>query len=149
MTEFADIGKHTIISLRKQNRGISDLVDSYRTLEPLASDYIASIHVLRICSESNLPFTVSEIKKYCKKIYTADMGGDPLEKGYFMTLIVFTKDCLKYSGKHQIKFKKVASIQKEPHKHTYGQDTNALQSKKEVQGVLNTDYCNKGEIQGK
>lgn len=138
MIDFGDIGKSAILSLRKQNRPIADLVSAYLEYEPLVAEYISTIHVLRICHENNLSFNPKEIRAYCKKVYTADMGGDILRPHYLVTLRVFTADCLKYSGKHKISFKNTSSPKKSHQIYTLTQGTNTPQSTKVFQSVIDT-----------
>lgn len=102
---FANIGLPGILSLRRQNRPISEAVNYYQKIEPLSSDYIASIHILRLCFENGIPYSNREIRRFCKSVYTTDMGGDPKQPGFYMTIQRFTKDCLKYAGKYKITFK--------------------------------------------
>jgi hypothetical protein len=108
MTSYDNVGLTGLISRRKLNRPISDLVSYYQELEPLSATYPATIHVLRLMAENNLHYSFKEIKTYCKSSYYVAMGGNPdwrEGKGYFMTLSVFTRDCLKYGSNKKITFK--------------------------------------------
>lgn len=103
---FNNLGRTQILSLRRQNRPIGDLFARYLSIEPGASDYIAAIHVLRLCFEAGLPFSQIEVRRFAKKSYIADMGGSPPEAdGFYMTRSRFVADCLRFSGRKRITFR--------------------------------------------
>jgi len=89
-----------LIEMRKNGKSCFQLFQERQKFEPSEDDMISLNHVVRICRESGLPFTSTQIKRVFLKIYNKDFHGQKLACWSFLK---------QWSGKKLILFRNVGS----------------------------------------
>jgi len=67
-----------LIEMRKKGKSCLQLVQERQKFEPFEDDLISLNHVVRVCHESSLPFTSTQVRRVFNKIYNKDFHGQKL-----------------------------------------------------------------------